>query len=153
MDSDFIGLDETVDILEWKSDLLILNHIALERIFGYKDIFEKKTQSAMIIIKEQNIFANLDVFEEDCMRDRRIMKRFATIMQNERLPLFFKNIDKVPQLVKDLKLNLEFDENGKIIYSDRSQLYAITNLMSDSYFKSLLAARVGVAKLEGKLEE
>lgn len=42
MDSDFIGIDETVDILEWEEEFLIFNHIALERIFGYRDIFEKR---------------------------------------------------------------------------------------------------------------
>lgn len=87
------------------------------------------------------------------MRDGRIQKRFTNIMQKERLPLFFKNIDKVPQLVKDLNLHLEFSQSGKLVYSDRKQLYEITNLMNDAYFRSLLADRIGVVKLEGVLEE
>lgn len=48
MDSDFIGIDETVDILEWEEEFLIFNHIALERIFGYRDLFEKKTQETVV---------------------------------------------------------------------------------------------------------
>ena len=55
-----------------------------------------------------------------------------------RLPLFFDNYDKVEGIVKDLGLDIEFDENGKLIYREKSQLYHIVNLMSDAYFKSLL---------------
>lgn len=153
MDSDFIGIDETVDILEWEEEFLIFNHIALERIFGYRDLFEKKTREAVGILKKKEILENYEEFEKACMRDGRIQKRFTNIMQKERLPLFFKNIDKVPQLVKDLNLHLEFSQSGKLIYSDRKQLYEITNLMDDAYFRSLLADRFGVVKLEGVLEE
>lgn len=153
MDSDFIGIDETVDILEWEEEFLIFNHIALERIFGYRDLFEKKTKEAIGILKNKKIFENIEAFQEACMRDGRIQKRFTNIMQKERLPLFFKNIDKVPKLVKDLNLHLEFGDSGKLIYTDRKQLYEITNLMNDAYFRSLLADRIGVAKLEGVLEE
>ena len=45
-------------------------------------------------------------------------------------------------------LDLEFDEEGKIIYREKSQLFHIINLMSDAYFKSLLAERIGVVKTE-----
>jgi len=152
MDSDFIGIDENIDILEWDEEFLVFNHIALERIFGYKDIFEKKTREAIEIIKNQDVFANIDEFQDACMRDSRILKRFTDIMQKERLPLFFENINKVPKLVKELGLNLEFDDNNKLVYSNRMQLYEITNLMSDAYFRSLLADRIGVAKLEGSLK-
>lgn len=152
LDSDFIGIDENVDILEWNEEFLVFNHIALERIFGYKDLFEKKTKEALEVIKNQDVFANIDDFENACMRNSRILKRFTDIMQKERLPLFFENINKVPKLVEELGLNLEFDENNKLVYSNRTQLYEITNLMLDSYFRSLLADRIGVAKLEGSLK-
>jgi translation initiation factor 2 beta subunit (eIF-2beta)/eIF-5 len=153
MDSDFIGIDDNVDILEWEQEFLVFNHIALERIFGYKDLFEKKTKEALKLLKDRDIFANVEEFQEACMRDSRILKRFTNIMQKERLPLFFNNIDKVPKLIKELGLHLEIDQNNQLVYSNRSQLYEITNLMSDAYFRSLLAERIGVAKLEGSLEE
>jgi hypothetical protein len=88
MDSDFIGIDDNVDILEWEQEFLVFNHIALERIFGYKDLFEKKTKEALKLLKDRDIFANVEEFQEACMRDSRILKRFTNIMQKERLPLF-----------------------------------------------------------------
>ena len=76
------------------------------------------------------------------------MKRFTDMMSKDRLPLFFAHYDRVPEIVNALNLDLEFDEEGKIIYREKSQLFHIINLMSDSYFKSLLAERFGVAKTE-----
>ena len=79
------------------------------------------------------------------------MKRFTNIMTKERLPMFFDNYDKVPELVTELGLDIDFDEQGKLIYRERSQLFHIVNLLSDSYFKSLLANRTGIAMIEGEV--
>ena len=72
-------------------------------------------------------------------------------MTKERLPIFFDNYDKVPELVTELGLDIDFDEQGKLIYRERSQLFHIVNLLSDSYFKSLLANRTGIAMIEGEV--
>lgn len=95
--------------------------------------------------------SNIEQFADDCRNDIRIMKRFTNIMTKERLPLFFDNYDRVPEIVAELELDLDFDEDGKIIYKERSQLFHIINLLSDAYFKSLLAQRTGVAKIEGEI--
>lgn len=79
------------------------------------------------------------------------MKRFTSIMTKERLPMFFDNYDRVPEIVNELGLDIEFDTDGKLIYRERSQLFHIVNLLSDSYFKSLLANRTGVAMVEGEI--
>ena len=65
--------------------------------------------------------------------------------------MFFDNYDKVPELVTELGLDIDFDEQGKLIYRERSQLFHIVNLLSDSYFKSLLANRTGIAMIEGEV--
>ena len=53
--------------------------------------------------------------------------------------------------MNELGLDIEFDTDGKLIYRERSQLFHIVNLLSDSYFKSLLANRTGVAMVEGEI--
>lgn len=128
--------------------LLILNHISLERIFNYRDEYLKITNAAIGEIVNQGIMENVEQFSDDCQRDVRIMKRFTDMMSKERLPLFFEHYDRVPEIVNALNLDLEFDEEGKIIYREKSQLFHIINLMSDAYFKSLLAERIGVVKTE-----
>lgn len=151
IDSEFLGIDEAVDMIYIDRNVIIFNHIALERIFNYRDRYLSKTNEAMGEILSQDVIVNLEQFQNDCCRDVRIMKRFTNLMTQKRLPLFFENYDKVPEIVKDLDLRIEFDDGGKMIYHDKSQLYHIVALMSDSYFESLLAKRKGIAKLEEPL--
>ncbi len=153
MDSEFLGIDELSDIIYDPAFevLIILNHISLERIFNYRDEFLKITNAAIGDIVDQGIMQNVEQFSEDCRRDVRIMKRFTDMMSKDRLPLFFDHYDKVPEIVAALKLDMEFDSEGKLIYREKSQLFHIINLMSDAYFKSLLAERLGVVKTEDTL--
>ena len=153
MDSDFLGIDTLTDIV-YDPDyeiLLVLNHISLERIFNYRDEFLNIANAAIIDIVDQGIMHNVEQFADDCRRDVRILKRFTEMMSKDRLPLFFEHYEKVPEIVKELELDIDFDEDGKIIYRERSQLFHIINLMSDAYFRSLLADRLGIAKTEDTL--
>lgn len=148
MEKEFIGIDETADIIVADGDLYILNHVSLERIFNYRDQYLQKTDEAMTILLNKAILVNTEQFRTDCERDVRAMKRITDIMSKDRLPLFFENYNKVPGIVHDLGINLDFNEEGKIVYRDRSQLFPLIYLMSDAYFKSLLAERTGIAKTE-----
>lgn len=153
MDSDFLGIDALTDIV-YDPDyeiLIVLNHISLERIFNYRDEFLKITNAAIGEIVDKGIMENVEQFSEDCRRDVRILKRFTDMMSKDRLPLFFEHYEKVPEIVRELELDIDFDVEGKIIYRERSQLFHIINLMSDAYFESLLAGRRGVVKTEDRL--
>lgn len=154
MDSNFLGIDTLTDIV-YDPDyeiLIVLNHISLERIFNYRDEFLKITNAAIGEIVDKGIMENVEQFSEDCRRDVRILKRFTDMMSKDRLPLFFEHYEKVPEIVKELNLDIDFDEEGKIVYRERSQLFHIINLMSDAYFRSLLADRLGIAKAEDSLQ-
>lgn len=151
LNSDFLGIDELTDMILMDDTLLILNHISLERIFNYRDKFQEMTNQAIGRIVVEGRMANVEQFSEDCLNDVRIMKRFTDIMSKDRLPLFFDNYDRVPDIVKALELDIEFDDEGKMIYRDKSQLFHIIHLMSDAYFQSLLSARYGVAEMEGTI--
>lgn len=151
MDGDFLGIDETTDIILTDDKVYIFNHISLERIFNYRDQYLNKTNEAMGELLRQGVIANLEQFSDDCCRDVRIMKRFTNIMTQGRLPLFFENYEKVPDIVRDLGLDIDFDVDGRIDYKEKSQLFHIVALMSDSYFESLLAKRRGIVKTEEAL--
>ena len=151
MSSNFLGIDELTDIIIFEKEVYIINHVSLERIFKYRDEFLKKTNEALGELLTKNVIVNIEQFTEDCCGDIRVMKRFTDIMTKGRLPLFFDNYDKVAEIVKYLNLDINFDSEGKLIYKERSQLFHIINLLSDSYFKTLLAERTGVAKIEGDL--
>ena len=149
MDGDFLGIDDSADMILYDGSLYILNHISLERIFNYRDEYLKKTNEALGEILNTGCIKNMEQFTEDCTSDVRIMKRFTNIMTQGRLPLFFQNFDKVPGIVTQLGLDIEYDaEENKLVYREKSQLFHIINLMSDAYFKSLLLDRTGIAIIE-----
>ena len=91
---------------ELDKTMYILNHIGLERIFNYKDVFLNNTNIALTEIANRNVILNFDQFTDDCKKDIRIMKRFTNIMANGRLPLFFENYDKVPRIVEELGITM-----------------------------------------------
>ena len=149
MEGDFLGIDENVDMILCEGYLFVLNHISLERVFNYRDEYLKKTHEALGQILDTGLIKNMEQFSEDCMSDVRIMKRFTNIMTQGRLPMFFENFDRVPGIVTELGLDIEFDKDeNKLVYREKSQLFHIINLMSDAYFKSLLLDRTGLAILE-----
>jgi hypothetical protein len=65
--------------------------------------------------------------------------------------LFFDNYDKVPGIVSELELDIDFDDEDRLVYREESQLFHIINLLSDSCFKTLIAERTGVSKIEEEL--
>lgn len=147
-----LGFDQLSDIIIFENDLFLLNHIALERIFYYRDEIQKKADEAIREIKNKNIIVNVDSFSTDCLNDVRIMKRFTSLMTSGRLPLFFEHYSDVPGIVKQLDLDIQFDGENKLIYREKSQLFHIVNLLSDAYFESLLAKRTGIALVEGEIK-
>lgn len=151
LNSDFLGIDELTDMVLMDDVLLVINHISLERVFNYRDKFQEMTNQAIGRIVVEGKMANVEQFSEDCLNDVRIMKRLTDLMSKDRLPLFFDNYDRVPEIVSALELDIDFDDEGKMIYRDKSQLFHIIHLMSDAYFQSLLAARYGVAEMEGTI--
>ena len=151
IENDIIGIDQISDIIIFEGNLYLLNHIALERVFNYRDEFQRKTYEAIQAIREKDLITNWEQFSTDCLNDVRIMKRFTTLMSNGRLPLFFEHYDRVPGIVARLRLDIDFDGQGKLQYREKSQLFNIVNLFSDAYFQSLLADRTGVALVEGDI--
>ena len=151
LNSDFLGIDELTDMVLMDDVLLVINHISLERVFNYRDKFQEMTNQAIGRIVVEGKMANVEQFSEDCLNDVRIMKRLTDLMSKDRLPLFFDNYDRVPEIVSALELDIDFDDEGKMIYRDKSQLFHIIHLMSDAYFQSLLTERYGVAEMEGTI--
>lgn len=154
IEGDFLGIDESTDMILCDGNLFVLNHISLERVFNYRDEYLKKTYEALGQILDTGLIKNMEQFSEDCTNDVRIMKRFTNIMTQGRLPLFFENFDRVPGIVSELGLDIEFDkEENKLVYREKSQLFHIINLMSDAYFRSLLLDRTGLAIIEESITQ
>lgn len=147
--SAFLGVDECVDLILFEGTVFVINRAILEHIFQFETVFLQKTKEALQEINDHNIIANMEEFSRDCCHDVRVMKRFTNIMMKNRLPLFLENYKNVPKMVREIGLDIQFDGNGRIVYDNKSKLCGIVNLLSDSYVKTSLGNRVGVAELEG----
>ncbi|MCE0771021.1 DUF4868 domain-containing protein, partial [Clostridioides difficile] len=142
------GLDGFIDIAIYGQDVLIFNHISLERIFSIADQYLEKAQNTIDIIRDINRIDNFEQFEEDCLNDRRITRTLTKMLSEEaRLENCFDNFANVVNAIDLFQLDINIDRNGerdKVIYENKEQLMDIIRLVRDSYYKSIIHDRKGI---------
>src|SRR5690625_738007 len=74
LEPDLLGLDGNVDIIIYKEEMLILNHISLERIFSVHDQFREKANQTLDLVARSNKIKNFEQFREDCLADMRVTR-------------------------------------------------------------------------------
>ena len=52
IDSQILGIDGDMDLIVYKEEILILNHISLERIFKIEEQYEKKSRETIDFFKK-----------------------------------------------------------------------------------------------------
>ncbi|MGL4730898.1 MAG: Kiwa anti-phage protein KwaB-like domain-containing protein [Clostridium sp.] len=148
LDASLIGVDGLVDIVVDGNEILILNHIALERIFSISDQYSQKAQQTINSIRELDRITNFDQFEEDALNDRRITRTLTKLLsEEERLEKCFENFSNVIDVVEifELDINIEnVDGVEKIVYESKEQLMDIIRLVRDSYYTSIMNNRNGI---------
>ncbi|MDF4200435.1 Kiwa anti-phage protein KwaB-like domain-containing protein [Bacillus subtilis] len=146
LDPNLLGIDENLDLLVFDDEVLILNHIALERIFSIDDQYTEKATEALEIVREANKIENFDQFREDCLTDKRVKRALTKILnESDALEDCFRNFENVIQVVYTFELDIEFTEgNTALIYEDKSQLMDITRLIRDSFYRTLINNREGI---------
>lgn len=146
---EILGVDNDIDLVLYEDKLMILNHIALERIFDLEDQFKNEARGTINMIESKDIILNFEEFEKDVLNNIPAVKRLTKIGANKTLPLFFENFDKVVQVSKAFGLGITFNEDEtKIVYDDKSQITEITLLMNDAYYKTLIGNQKGMDKLK-----
>jgi hypothetical protein len=146
LDDALLGIDPNVDIVVYGNEILILNHISLERIFSINDQYQEKAGQTLDLVQHASRINNFDQFREDCLNDRRITRALTKILnEQDRVHQVFENFDNVIQVIDIFELNIELEEeNTKILYEDKSQLMDITRLIRDSFYRSIINNRQGV---------
>lgn len=146
LESDLLGIDKNIDLLVKNNEVLVMNHIALERIFSVQEQFVGKATETLNIVERSNRITNFDQFREDCLGNARIVRALTKILENEeRVQQCFENFENVIQVVDIFELDINFEEgNNAIIYEDKSQLLDITRLIRDSFYRSLINSREGI---------
>ncbi|MBY0189150.1 DUF4868 domain-containing protein [Bacillus aerophilus] len=141
-----IGIDPSVDLIVFEGEVLILNHISLERIFSISDQFKQKAGETLEIVEHADRIINFEQFREDCLADGRVTRALTKLLNEEdRMHQVFDNFDNVIRVIDLFHLNIDLTEgNTKLVYEDKSQLMDITRLMRDSFYSTYINNRNGI---------
>ncbi|MCM2675591.1 Kiwa anti-phage protein KwaB-like domain-containing protein [Alkalicoccobacillus plakortidis] len=144
--SELLGIDNQVDVVIFRGEMLILNHIALERIFSIEDQFFENAEVTLSIVEDSNRITNFDQFREDCLSDGRVVRALTKILKEEdRLEQSFLNFNNMIKAVNIFELDINFnDDNTALIYEDKSQLMDVVRLIRDSFYRSIVNERDGI---------
>lgn len=148
LDASLLGVDGDVDIVVDEDEVLILNHIALERIFSISDQYQEKAQGAIDLIRESDRIVNFDQFEEDALNDGRITRTLTKLLNEaDRLENCFENFNNVINVIEIFELEINIQNiNGidKVVYENKEQLMDMIRLVRDSYYTSIINNRNGI---------
>lgn len=147
VESKILGIDGYVDLVTCNGEILILNHVALERIFRLNEEFSRKAQEAMNKIRKSNKIANFDEFEEECMRNKNTQKILTKMLsEGWKLEACLKNFDNVKKTIDmfDLEIEVQGPPNEQIIYENKAQVTNILRFIRDSYYKSTINEQLGI---------
>lgn len=146
LNPNLLGIDRNLDVVVYQDEVLILNHISLERIFSIHDQYQEKASQTLEIVERANRITNFDQFKEDCLSDARVTRALTKILNEEdRINRCFENFENVIHVVDIFGLEIEFEEeNSVLVYEDKSQLLDITRLIRDSFYRTIINNREGI---------
>ena len=146
IDSQILGIDGDIDLIVYNNEIMVLNHISLERIFKIEEQYEKKSKETMDCLRSTGKIENFDAFEEDCMNNL-LTRRILIKMQNEDndLSKCFDNFENIVKTIDMFDLSLNTNTSSKsIIYENKEQIKDILRLARDSYYRSLVQEKPGI---------
>lgn len=147
IDSKMIGMDGTIDLIDFNNQILILNHVALERIFNLQEKFENTARNTLNKLRNNANIANFDAFEEDCLGDKRI-QRILTKMSSEDIDWehCLEQFENVVDIINTFELNIDYHRVpvDQIVYEDKSQMMDFVRLVRDAYYRTMINNRTGI---------
>ncbi|PER21925.1 DUF4868 domain-containing protein [Bacillus cereus] len=145
LEDKLLGVDTNVDIVIYGEEMLILNHISLERIFSISDQYQRTAHQTLDLVNRANRITNFEQFRDDCLSDGRVTRALTKLLtEQERMEDVFENFGNVIRVIDIFELDIELvEENTKLAYRDKSQLLDITRLMRDSFYVTYINNRDG----------
>ena len=129
----------------------ITNRDNFNTMLNFKDVYYKIVDENTEQIKQAELFDNTDDFIEDCRNNGRYITRLTKAILVESFKNVKNNKDRLQDIKKNYKLNLNFTEDGKIIYN-KEYVNEILNLLLEHYVTSALTDKRMLAKAIEKYE-
>lgn len=147
IDSKMIGMDGFIDLIDYDEEILVLNHVALERIFNLQEKFENTARNTLNMLRRNANIANFNAFEEDCLGDKRI-QRILTKMSSENIDWehCLERFENVIDIIDTFELNIDYHRApaDQIVYEDKTQMMDFVRLVRDAYYKTMINNHAGV---------
>ena len=95
--------------------------------------YEKEVDCRKKEIDDKGLLNDIDVFIDFCKNDSRMIKKFARILKNGEFSKMSKN--DIKDVVDEYKLDLEFDDSGKVVVN-KDNIWTILRILDDDYVRS-----------------
>lgn len=129
----------------------IANRDNFNSMLNFKDVYYKIVDENSEEIKRADLFDNTDEFITDCRNNGRYITRLTKAILVESFKNVRANRDKLINIKRDYRLNLEFTDDGKIVYN-KEYVNEILNLLLEHYVTSALTDKRMLAKAIEKYE-
>lgn len=129
----------------------ITNRDNFNSMLNFKDVYVKIVDDNAEEIKRAELFDHADDFIADCRNNGRYVTRLTKAILVESFKNVKKNKNKLQDIKRDYKLNLEFTADGKIVYN-KEHVNEILNLLLEHYVTSALTDKRMLAKAIEKYE-
>lgn len=129
----------------------ITNRDNFNTMLQFKDIYYKIVDDNTDEIKQSELFDNADDFITDCRNNGRYVTRLTKAILVESFKNVRANRNRLMDIKRNYRLNLEFTEDGKIVYN-KEHVNEILNLLLEHYVTSALTDKRMLAKAIEKYE-
>ena len=123
----------------------ITNRNNFNSMMDFKDVYYKIIDDNVEEIRQAELFDNTDDFINDCRSNGRFVTRLTKAILVESFKNVNINRNKLHNIKEDYKLNVEFTEDGKIVYN-KEHVNEILNLLLEHYVTSALSNKKMLAK-------
>ena len=143
LEAETFGIDGDVDLITDGKQIYIFYNASLERVFRLKEQFRTKATEALDIIEKTKGIANFEEFRDDCLSDARIHKSLCKILGTiPDLDRAFENFNNIKIAIGIFDEDIAIDEEkSQLIYTDKTQLRPILNIIKDAYCYSYIRNR------------
>lgn len=147
IDSKMIGIDGAVDLIDYNDEILVINHISIERIFNMDNKFSETATTMLQQLSNNDKIGNFNTFEEDCLNDKRIQKTL-TKMASEEIDWehCLDRFENVVNIIDTFDLDIDYQRapQEQVNYDNKGQLMDFVRLIRDAYYKTMINEQIGV---------
>lgn len=142
---DLIGVDDYIDFIIYKDEILILQHISFERILKLNNQFTELAKKVLSNKKFSEKIVGFDKLKEGALSNANYVKRLSKLGSDNNPTLFLEDLKATKNVSEEFNLEIRIDvEKDQIFYEDDSQLGNFINLMQDAYYHTLIGNKSGV---------